>query len=132
MSRIQIATSALLAFLVLAACGCGSGSPTAKPSTTSGEDGVTQHKNRVAALRAKTDELAKKLDDLKARAEKATGDEKTKLQARLKEGTTALESAKKRIGEFETTGADGKLTAGYTAAQKEADAALDSLTKAVE
>lgn len=132
MSFSRIAASVLLASLILGAVGCGSGSPTTKPVSSPGEDPAMQHKNRIAALKARADELEKKLGDLKGRAEKATGDEKTKLQARVKDGTTALEAARKKVEELEKAGADGKYGELAITAHKEASAALESLAKAVE
>src|SRR5882724_3800714 len=110
--------------------GCGSSVPT--PGTPNADEGVTNHKARVAAYRARLSDFDKKLDDLKAKSEKATGDDKTKLQAKQKDAVANRDAAKKKIDEFEQIGADGKLSAEYNAASKAVTDAIEEFSKAVE
>jgi hypothetical protein len=111
--------------------GCNS-SKEPKPSSQTEKEGVTQHKARVAALRARLGELDQKLDDLKARTDKATGEEKTKLEVKWKESVAKHDAAKKKIDQMETVGADGNLSAETVAASKEAAAAIDEFKNVVE
>lgn len=120
----------ILAALLGFSLGCGSAVPA--PTTRNEDEGVTTHKARVAAYRARLGELDKKLDDQKAKAEKATGDDKTKLQAKQKDAVAKRDAAKKAIDELEQLGADGKLSSAAVAANTAAGAAIEELTKAVE
>ena len=58
--------------------GCKNGSETKTPTTQS---------EAVTAYQSKLTEADKKIATLKEKAEKATGDEKVKLEAKLKEAT---------------------------------------------
>jgi hypothetical protein len=122
------ATAGLLAF----AAGCQSSTETKPPSSSTEKEGVTNHKARVAAHRARLGELEKKLDDQKAMVEKATGEEKSKLEAKWKESVAKRDAAKKKIDELETAGADGNLSSDAVAANKAAGDALDEFKKSVE
>jgi hypothetical protein len=69
----------------------------------------------------------KQVDDLKAKADKATGDEKGKLEAKWKDAAAKREVAKKKLEELEKAAADK-----WDAAEKEAKTAFEDVTKAVK
>ena len=69
----------------------------------------------------------KQVDELKAKADKATGDEKAKLEAKWKEATAKREVAKKKLEELEKAAADK-----WDAVEKETKTAFEDATKAVK
>lgn len=69
----------------------------------------------------------KQVDELKAKAEKATGEEKTKLEAKLKDAAAKRDAAKKKLEELEKAAADK-----WDAINKEAEAAFEEVKKAVK
>jgi hypothetical protein len=69
----------------------------------------------------------KQVDELKAKAEKATGEEKTKLEAKWKEAVAKRDAAKKKLEELKKAAADK-----WDAVEKEAKTAFEEATKAVK
>jgi len=80
----------------------------------------------AAAVKSKLDEMDKKIAELKEKAEKATGEEKVKLEAKWKESAGKREAAKKKLDELAAAAADK-----WEAVKKDADHALDELKNAV-
>lgn len=111
--------SCALAGVVALAIGCVKSTDT-KPTTTKKDEAVS-------ALKVKMEELDKKAADLKERAEKATGDEKMKLEAKWKESTAKQQIMTKKLDELKAAAADK-----WEAVKKEADAAFDEFKKSVE
>ncbi len=101
------------------AVGCNMSKDT-KPTPTKKDEAVTAYKARLS-------ELDRQVDDLKAKAEKATGEEKTKLEAKWKESAGKRDAAKKKLEELEKVAADK-----WDAANKEAETAFDEVKKAVK
>ncbi len=91
-----------------------------KPVPTKKDEAVTAYKSQLGVLE-------KQVDDLKTKADKATGDDKTKLDAKLKDAIANRGAAKKKLEELEKATADK-----WEAVNKEANAALDDLKKAVK
>ena len=98
--------------------GCTNSKDT-KPAAVKKDEAVTAYKARLG-------EMDKQVDDLKAKADKATGEEKTKLEAKWKESAGKRDAAKKKLEELEKVAADK-----WDAANKEAEAAFDEVKKAV-
>jgi hypothetical protein len=69
----------------------------------------------------------KQVEELKAKAEKATGEEKSKLEAKLKDATAKRDAAKKKLEELEKAASDK-----WDALNKEAEAAFEEVKKAVK
>jgi len=69
----------------------------------------------------------KQVDELKAKADKATGDEKGKPEAKLKDAMAKREVAKKKLDELEKAAADK-----WDAVEKELKTAIEDVTKAVK
>ncbi len=88
--------------------------------TTTRDDAVASYKTKLA-------DIDKKLTDLKDRTDKATGDEKPKLEARLKEASAKRDTFVKEYEEMKAAPAD-KLDSS----KKDADAAFAEFQKAVE
>lgn len=107
-----------LAGVMCLTVGCNSWSDS-KESTTRDE--------AVASYKTKLAEIDKKLAELKDRADKATGDEKPKFEARLKEANAKRDVFVKEYEELKAAPADK-----HDASKKEADAAFGELQKAVE
>jgi hypothetical protein len=101
------------------AVGCDFGSDSKSPKT--------KQEEAVADSKAKLDGLDKKLNELKDRAAKATGDEKAKLDAKVAEATAKREAVVKKHEALKTAAADK-----WEAARTEATAALEEYRKAVE
>jgi hypothetical protein len=91
-----------------------------KPATAKKDEAIKAHK-------ASLGDADKKIDDLKARAEKATGEEKTKLEAKWKDASAKRDAARKKLDELEKAAVEK-----WEAVNKEAEAALTELKKAVE
>lgn len=87
----------------------------------------TKKDEALAAFKADLGKLDKQVDELKARAEKATGEEKVKLDAKLKDAGAKRDAAKKKLDELEKAAADK-----WDAVSKEAESAFDDLKKAVK
>lgn len=102
--------------------GCKGGSESKEKTGVS-----ATHDEAVAAYKLKLDDFDKKIADLKDKASKAAGDEKVKLDAKLKDAAAKREAFEKKTGELKVAAADK-----WDAVKKEADAALDELRKAVE
>lgn len=98
--------------------GC-KGPESTKPTPANKDEAVTAYKARLG-------ELDQQIAELKAKAEKATGDDKGKLEAKLKDATAKREAALKKLEELEKA-ADDK----WQAINKEADAAFEDVKKAV-
>ena len=79
MMRTCVLCCAVAGLLGLAA-GCD------RLSSSSSKATATQRDEAVTAYKARLDELDKKVAELKDRAEKATGDDKAKLEAKLEGG----------------------------------------------
>jgi hypothetical protein len=121
-------------FAVLAV-GCKGGSEskdgTGKAGAASKEKdkaGVgSSHDEVIAAYQLRIGEFDKKIADLKDKSGKAAGDEKGKLEGKLKDATAKREVAEKKLGDLKAAAADK-----WDAAKKDVDAAVDDLRKAVE
>ncbi len=98
--------------------GC-TGSKDTKPSVSK-DDSLKSYKTQLAGF-------DKQVDDLKAKADKATGEEKTKLEAKWKESAAKRDAAKKKLEELEKAAADK-----WDAVEKEAKTAFEDATKAVK
>ena len=81
----------------------------------------------VASYKTKLAEMDKKIADLKDRTDKAAGEEKPKLEAKLKEANAKREAFVKEYEELKAAPADKLDTS-----KKDADAAFEELQKAVE
>jgi hypothetical protein len=108
-----------LAGVVGLTVGCNNTKDT-KPEVKKKDEAVTAYKARLG-------DLDRQIADLKARAEKATGDDKGKLEAKLKEASAKREAALKKLDELEKAAADK-----WEAINKEADAAFEEVKKAVK
>ena len=109
------------------AVGCNRSSeskPETKPET---KPTLGARDEAVAAYKTKLDDVDKKIADLKDKASKATGDEKTKLEAKLKDATAKREAVGKKVDEMKATAADK-----WEGVKKDTDAALEDLKKFVE
>lgn len=91
-----------------------------KPAPTKKDEAVTAYKSQLGVLE-------KQVDDLKAKADKAVGEDKVKLDAKLKDAGAKRDAAKKKLEELEKAAADK-----WEAVGKEADAAFDDFKKAVK
>lgn len=105
------------------AVGCVKSDSKSDPKATVG---ATQA-DAVAAYKPKLDEADKRIGELRGLAEKATGDEKVKLDARVKEATAKREAVGKKVDEVKAAAADK-----WEATKKDADTALDELMKFVK
>lgn len=85
------------------------------------------HDEAVAAMQTDLEKLDKKIADLKDKADKATGDEKGRLEARWKEAVAKRDLARKKFDELKTASSEK-----WEAVKKEADAAVGELKKSVE
>lgn len=88
---------------------------------------VTKKDEAVAAYKTQLGVLDKQVDELKAKADKATGAEKAALEAKWKESAAKRDAAKKKLEELEKAAADK-----WEAASKEAETAFDDVKKAVK
>jgi len=98
--------------------GCGNSSKDTKPAVK--EETLTRYNSQL-------DTLGKQVDELKAKAEKSTGDEKVKLEAKLKDATARRDAAKKKLDELKQAAADK-----VEALNKEVEAAFEDAKKAVK
>ena len=80
----------------------------------------------AAALKTTLDELDRKIAELKEKADKATGEEKARLEARWKESSGKRDVAKKKVDELKTAPAGN-----WEAIKKEADTAVSDTRKAM-
>lgn len=117
MLRTGVLCCALAGVLCLTV-GCNSWNDSKE--TVTRDDAVASYKTKLA-------EIDKKIANLKDRTDKASGDEKPKLEAKLKEANAKREAFMKEYEELKTAPAD-KLDAS----KKETDAAFGELQKAVE
>ena len=117
MLRTCVMCCAVAGFLGLAV-GCNRLEP--KPTNAQRDEAVTAYKVQL-------DGLDRKIEDLKAKAEKAIGEEKPKLEAKLKEATAKRDAFVKKCDELKAAAAE-KLDA----AKKDVEAALADFKKAVE
>ncbi len=101
------------------AVGCQLGSQSNPPKGSQQE--------AVADYKAKLDGLDKKLADLKAKAEKATGDEKTKLDGKVTAATAKREAFVKKYEAMKSAAADK-----WGDSKTEVAAAYEEYRKAVE
>jgi uncharacterized protein HemX len=88
---------------------------------------LSQRDEAVKTMKAKLEEMDKKIDELKAKAEKATGEEKTKLEAKWKESAGKREEFAKKYEQLKAAAADK-----WEAAKNETEHAFDELKKAIE
>src|SRR5258708_6547882 len=86
--------------------------------------GCTKTETNGTSTTAKRDEAAKAL---KEKADKAAGEEKVKLEAKLKEATAKREAVGKKLNEMKNTAADK-----WEAVKKDVDQALTDLNKTIE
>jgi len=93
----------------------------------SAEKAVKPRDEAAAALKTTFDDLDKKVVELKEKMDKATGDEKAKLEAKWKESSSKRDAAKKKLDELKTATAEN-----WEAVKKQADAAFGELRKAIE
>src|SRR5262245_48845126 len=92
-----------------------------KPTpTVNKEETVKSYKTQLGTF-------DKQVDDLKAKSEKATGEEKTKLEAKLKDATAKRDAAKKKLEELEKAAADK-----WDATEKDVKAAFEEAAKAMK
>jgi hypothetical protein len=92
-----------------------------KPTPTANkEESVKSYKTQLGTF-------DKQVDDLKTKTEKATGEEKTKLEAKLKDATAKRDAAKKKLEELEKAATDK-----WEAAEKDVKATFDEAAKAVK
>lgn len=106
-----------LAGVVGLTVGCNNSKDT---KTTAKDDSLKSYKTQVSAF-------DKQVDDLKAKAEKATGDAKVKLDAKYAESAAKRDAAKKKLEELEKAAADK-----WDAVEKELKTAIDDASKAVK
>ncbi len=99
--------------------GCNNSKDT-KPAPTKKDEAVTAYKTQLGVLE-------KQVDDLKAKADKALGEDKTKSDAKLKDASAKRDAAKKKLEELEKAAADK-----WEAVNKEANTALEDFKKAVK
>ena len=92
-----------------------------------GSRGMKPRDDAVAAMKTEIDKLDKKVAELKEKADKATGDEKGRLEARWKESSAKREAVGKKLEELKTAAIDK-----WEAAKKDADAALGEFKKSVD
>ena len=78
-------------------------------------------------LGEKVKEFDKKLDDLKAKAKSATGDEKAKLDVKVKEAGEKREAFAKKLDEMKKAGADK-----WEGFKKDAQHSFDEFKKAID
>jgi hypothetical protein len=81
----------------------------------------------VSAYKTQLTDFDHKIADLKAKVDKAAGDDKPKLEAKLKEATAKRDAFAKKFEEYKSA-----ATEKLEAAKKDAEAALGELKKAVE
>jgi predicted nuclease with TOPRIM domain len=93
----------------------------------SAEKAIKPRDEAAATLKTTFDDLDKKVTELKEKMEKATGDEKARLEAKWKESSGKRDAAKKKLEELKTAAADK-----WEAVKKQADAAFGEFKKAVE
>jgi hypothetical protein len=99
--------------------GC-SGSPKDTKPAASKDESLKNYKTQLGSF-------DKQVDELKAKADKATGDEKTKLEAKLKDVTAKRDAAKKKLEELEKAAAEK-----WDAVNKEVEAAFEDVKKAAK
>ena len=99
--------------------GCNNAKDT-RPAPATHEEALKSYKTQLGGFDVRVDEL-------KAKADKATGDEKPKLEAKLKDATAKRDAAKKKLEELEKAAADK-----WDAINKEAASAFDEAKKAVK
>ncbi len=107
-----------LAGVVGLTVGC-TGSKDSRPTTGKDES--------VRAYKFQLGEFDKRVEELKAKAEKATGEEKAKLEAKWKESAAKRDAAKKKLKELEEAAADK-----WEALDKDAVKAFEEVKKAVK
>jgi hypothetical protein len=98
--------------------GC-TGTKDTKP-TASHDESVKSYKTQLGGFDTKVDEL-------KAKADKATGEKKTELEAKWKDSAAKRDAAKKKLEELEKAAADK-----WDAVEKDAKHAFEEASKAVK
>jgi hypothetical protein len=88
---------------------------------------LAQRDDAAKAMKVKLDEMDKKIDELKARTEKATGEEKTKLEAKWKDSAAKREAFAKKYEELKSAAADK-----WEAVKNETEHAYGELKKVIE
>jgi len=94
---------------------------------SSSNGAIKDRDEAVKTLKAKLDELDKQLVAFKEKADKATGDEKGKLEAKHKDATATRDVFAKKLKELETAAADK-----WEAVKKDAEKASDEAKKAMD
>jgi hypothetical protein len=89
-------------------------------STASHDDALKNYKTQLGGF-------DKQVEDLKAKVEKATGEEKAKLEPKLKDATAKRDAAKKKLEELEKVASEK-----WDAVNKEVEAAFEDVKKAVK
>ncbi len=117
MLRTCVLCCAMLGVLGLVV-GCKNSTEPTKPAVKK-EDAIKGYNSQLV-------DFDKQIAELKTKAEKATGDEKTKLEAKLKTATEKRDAAKKKLEELEKAATDK-----VEAINKEVQSAFDELKKAV-
>ena len=93
-----------------------------------GPSNTTQKKGEaVVTYKAELGQLDKQVTELKEMAEKAAGEEKVKLESRLKDLSAKRDAAKKKLEELEKAAAEK-----WEAVNKEAKAAFEEATRAAK
>jgi hypothetical protein len=118
MLRTCVLGCALMAVLGLT-IGCSNSNKDTKPAATKKDEAVTASKARLG-------EVDTQLTDLKAKMDKATGDEKTRLETKYKDAAAKRDAAKKKVEELDKAAADK-----WEAVNKEVESALEDAKKAV-
>jgi hypothetical protein len=73
------------------------------------------------------DAINKQVTELEAKVAKAAGEEKTRLEAKLKDATAKRDAAKKKLDELKAAAADK-----WDALNKETESAFEDLKKAIK
>jgi len=91
------------------------------------ERAIKMRDDAVASLKPTFDGLEKKFGELKEKADKATGDEKARLETKWKESSDKRQLAKMKLDELKTATTDK-----WEMAKNQADSAVGEFKKAVE
>jgi chromosome segregation ATPase len=94
--------------------------------SSSGTGALKTREEAVATFKSELDKLDKKIAELKDKAEKASGDDKSKLEARWKEIVKKREAVGKKLDEVSVAAIEK-----WEALKKEADNAIEELKKSI-
>jgi hypothetical protein len=112
--------------VICCALGCAVG-PTVGCTNSQDTKRVAAKSEALKTYNTQFDALKLQVDDLKARADKATGEDKVKLDAKLRDATAKRDAAKKKLDELGQAAADK-----VDALTKEVEAAFEDAKKAVK